>query len=104
MNSISFNALLLKISDQLSESQLAKIKFLCGDMIGKKDMEKIKNGIELFQILSERRKLGPDDMDYLLELLKQIQRQDLVDEVTRFQTCQMSTVNQPDPEENGNFT
>lgn len=104
MGSMEFNAFLLKISNQLSEEQLNNMKFLCRDTIGKRDMEQIKTGIGLFQILTERRKLGTDDMGLLRELLTQIQRYDLVDEVKYFETFQMSTVNQPDTKENGNFT
>uniref|UniRef100_A0A3Q4BJM5 Uncharacterized protein n=1 Tax=Mola mola TaxID=94237 RepID=A0A3Q4BJM5_MOLML len=96
----SFNAFLLKISNQLSEEQLNNMKFLCRDTIGKRDMEQIKTGIGLFQILTERRKLGTDDMGLLRELLTQIQRYDLVDKVKYFETFQMSTVNQPDTKEN----
>ncbi|XP_029353925.1 FAS-associated death domain protein isoform X2 [Echeneis naucrates] len=79
MNDSDFNANLLKISNQLSSEDLEKIKFLCQGLIGKKDQEKISSGQRLFQLLTERGKLGVGNTDYLSWLLINIQRPDLSD-------------------------
>ncbi|XP_071329003.1 FAS-associated death domain protein [Trachinotus anak] len=81
MNSSDFQAVLLKISDQLSSEELDKMKFLCQNVIGKKDLEKISTGSKLFQLLMERGKLGPDNTEYLSERLLNIQRHDLSDKL-----------------------
>lgn len=100
MSSIQFNAVLLDISNQLSDDQLYQIKFLCGD-IRKREMEKIDTGIKMFQVLTERGKLGADNKDYLCWLLRQIQRHDLSEKLDGFESQSGSTDNQPDKKENG---
>ncbi|KAM6950408.1 FAS-associated death domain protein [Lycodopsis pacificus] len=80
MSSLQFNGLLLEISNQLNEEQLGRIKFLCRD-IGKRALENIKNGTQLFQILTENGKLRADKTEYLSQLLKGIERSDLSDKL-----------------------
>ncbi|RVE73738.1 hypothetical protein OJAV_G00034440 [Oryzias javanicus] len=77
MSSETFNALLLDISNQLKEDDLTKMKFLLGDHVGKRDLEKITSGHGLFQVLRERTLLGPENRDFLNGLLKGIARYDL---------------------------
>ncbi|XP_024151492.1 protein FADD [Oryzias melastigma] len=77
MSSETFNALLLDISNQLKEDDLTKLKFLLGDRIGKRDLERISSGHDLFQAMRERELLGPEKRDLLNNLLKNIPRPDL---------------------------
>lgn len=97
MSSFDFNAVLLDISDRLSEEQIAKLKHLCQELIGKRSLEMIDSGIKLFQVLMERRKLAPDNREFLCELLTHIKREDLV----QILTTSGSTAAQPDNPENG---
>lgn len=101
MSSIQFNAVLLNISNQLSDDQLEQIKFMCRDMIRKREMETIDTGIKMFQVLTERGKLGADNKDYLCQLLREIQRHDLSEKLDGFESHSGSTDNQPDKKENG---
>ncbi|XP_075965981.1 FAS-associated death domain protein [Anarhichas minor] len=80
MSALQFNSLLLEISNQLNQEQLDRMKFLCKEF-GKGVLEKIKNGTQLFQLLSENMKLGPDQTEYLSQMLKCIQRNDLSDKL-----------------------
>lgn len=82
----------------LSNEQLNQLKFLCRDTVGKRELEKIDTGIKLFTVLMERGKLGDDNKDYLCQLLREIQRQDLCEKINAFQSV---TDSQPDVEENG---
>ncbi|XP_033847647.1 protein FADD [Periophthalmus magnuspinnatus] len=84
MSSLAFNTLLLDISSHLSKEQLESLKFLCGDVIRKRDQEKVDTGIKLFQMLMQRAKLGPDNTEYLSRLLTEVQRQDLRDKLQSF--------------------
>lgn len=93
----NFNAVLLNISDQLSEEQIVKLKHLCQHLIGKRSLEMIDSGIKLFQVLRERRKLAPDDTEFLCDLLTSIKREDLV----HILTTSGSTAALPDNPENG---
>ncbi|XP_076593027.1 FAS-associated death domain protein [Chaetodon auriga] len=99
MSSLQFNAVLLEISNQLSAEQLEQIKFLCRDMIRKRELETIDTGRKLFNILTERGRLGADNKECLCELLREIQRHDLSDKLNRFESQSGSTDNQPDDEE-----
>ncbi|XP_028257344.1 FAS-associated death domain protein [Parambassis ranga] len=85
MSSLKFNAVLLEISNNLSQSQLDNIKWLVRDVIGKRDQEQISTGLKLFQVLTERGKVSAQNTDYLSELLRQIHRQDLSDKLNQFE-------------------
>uniref|UniRef100_H3BYG2 Fas (tnfrsf6)-associated via death domain n=1 Tax=Tetraodon nigroviridis TaxID=99883 RepID=H3BYG2_TETNG len=84
MESLKFKAVLLEISDQLSEDQLENLKYLCQDEIGKRRMEKIDSGTKLFVVLKERGKLGEDSTEFLGQLLSEIHRDDLVEKLNAF--------------------
>uniref|UniRef100_A0A8C1YNM7 FAS-associated death domain protein n=1 Tax=Cyprinus carpio TaxID=7962 RepID=A0A8C1YNM7_CYPCA len=71
MDKSGFRAMLLAISDKLTEDNLTSLKFLCTD-IGKKRLEKINKGIDLFECLIEKTTIGPDNTELLRELLIQI--------------------------------
>ncbi|KAK5874580.1 hypothetical protein PBY51_019516 [Eleginops maclovinus] len=99
MSSLKFNSMLLDISDQLTDKQLEGMKFLCRDMVGKRDLEKISSGVRLFQLLTERGKLGADNTDILSGFLTHIQRQDLAGKLESFESQSGTTDNLPDKEE-----
>lgn len=94
-----FKALLLEISNQLSKDQLDKLKYLCQDEIGKRQTEKIDNGISLFTTLTERGKLGADNTELLGQLLSEIRREDLLQKLNAF--VNGSTPRHQDDTENG---
>ncbi|XP_029622911.1 FAS-associated death domain protein-like [Salmo trutta] len=78
----TFNSVLLKISGELVGDQLEKMKFLCIKEIGKNRLEKMTSGLQLFMVLMERNKLGPDNTVFLVSLLTDIGRLDLADKLT----------------------
>lgn len=99
MSSFEFNAILLEISNQLTKDQLEKIKFLCKDVVGKREQENIDTGSKLFQSLTEKSKLGVDNKEYLCRLLQGIQRHDLSDKLKHFVGQPDSPNSQPDEKE-----
>ncbi|XP_077375448.1 FAS-associated death domain protein [Festucalex cinctus] len=86
MDSLQFNALLLDISNQLSAEQLGSLKYLCGDKVGKRELEKIDSGCKLFQSLTEKGVLSQDNTELLSKLLKEIKRQDLSEKLNSLQS------------------
>ncbi|CAB1339486.1 unnamed protein product [Coregonus sp. 'balchen'] len=58
------------------------MKFLCLKEIGKNRLEKITSGFQLFMVLMERNKLGPENTVFLVSLLTDIGRIDLADKIT----------------------
>ncbi|XP_047219379.1 protein FADD [Girardinichthys multiradiatus] len=77
MSAAHLNVVLLEISNQLNNENLESLKFLVRSQIGKQKLERIKTGLQLFEVLIERGHLASDQTDYLANLLRQIHREDL---------------------------
>ncbi|NXE77007.1 FADD protein, partial [Cochlearius cochlearius] len=80
-----FWALLHSFSSSLSDSELASLKFLCRPHIGKRKLESVQSGIDLFSILLEQQGIARDDVAFLEDLLKNIKREDLLLQLKQFQ-------------------
>ncbi|KFV02575.1 Protein FADD, partial [Tauraco erythrolophus] len=79
-----FLALLHSFSLSLSDGELSSLKFLCRDKIGKRKLEAVRNGRELFNILLEQQLIASDNVSFLEGLLESIQRKDLVVQLKQF--------------------
>lgn len=104
MDNREFRAMLLDISGKLSEENLKDLKFLCSD-IGKKRLEKMSKGIDLFECLIEKTEIGPDNTERLRFLLNKIDQQvllEIIDDYERGVTA--STADALDPNERGLYT
>lgn len=86
MDLFQFKAVLLEISNQLTEDQLSKVKFLCQDHIGKRSLETIDSGTKLFTALGERGHLSPDHTELLGQMLQEVGRDDLFQILDAFVT------------------
>ncbi|XP_016339447.1 FAS-associated death domain protein-like [Sinocyclocheilus anshuiensis] len=84
MEKRGFRAMLLAISDKLTEDNLTSLKFLCTD-IGKKRLEKINKGIDLFECMIEKTAIGPDNTELLRELLIQIGQRVLLEIIDAYE-------------------
>uniref|UniRef100_UPI00398E943F FAS-associated death domain protein n=1 Tax=Pristiophorus japonicus TaxID=55135 RepID=UPI00398E943F len=80
-----FNVLLNDISQNLSKENLESLKFLCKPSIGKKKLESITSGNQLFQVLEELDQLSSKYPDELFVLLGNIKRPDLQNKLSAFQ-------------------
>ncbi|XP_056318943.1 protein FADD [Danio aesculapii] len=80
MDKRGFRAMLLEISDKLTDDNVAKLKFLCTD-IGKKRLERINTGIELFECLIEKTAIGPENTELLRELLDKVGQRVLIEKI-----------------------
>ncbi|NWH78699.1 FADD protein, partial [Piaya cayana] len=79
-----FLALLNSFSSNLSEIDLASIKFLCRDVIGKKKLESAQSARDLFSILMEQGQLSRHRVTFLESLLTAIKREDLLLQLKQF--------------------
>ncbi|KFQ38467.1 Protein FADD, partial [Mesitornis unicolor] len=79
-----FLTLLHSLSLSLSDSELASLKFLCQDKIGKRKLESVRSGRELFSILLEQQLITADDVAVLQGLLENIKRKDLISRLKQF--------------------
>lgn len=73
-----FLALLNSLSACLSASELHDLKFLCQDKIGKRKLESVQSGRELFNFLMEQQLISSHKVDLLKTMFKSIKREDLV--------------------------
>ncbi|CAM4576930.1 FAS-associated death domain protein [Caretta caretta] len=79
-----FLSLLHSFSMSLSDHDLSSLKFLCLDKIGKRKLESVKAGIDLFLILLEQREIAKEKVDFLQLMIKTIKREDLIIQLQEF--------------------
>lgn len=103
MDEGEFRAMLLTISNGLDQNTLDSLKFLCND-VGKKKLEKIKNGIELFECLIERGQIKSDDAEFLRSLLNRVHKTDLIKHIDNYVRGSTANANLLDASEQGNVT
>ena len=70
-----FRVLLLEISNELTKSDLADLKFLCRDVIQAGVAQNITRPFELFSLLEDRDKLSEGNRDFLASKLSAINKQ-----------------------------
>ncbi|KAI7814102.1 protein FADD [Triplophysa rosa] len=98
MDGGEFRAMLLTISNGLEQDTLDSLKFLCKD-VGKKKLEKIKNGIELFECLIERGQIKPDDTEFLRSILDRVAKTALIEHIDKYERGSTANANLLDPKE-----
>uniref|UniRef100_A0A8C5RHY6 FAS-associated death domain protein n=1 Tax=Laticauda laticaudata TaxID=8630 RepID=A0A8C5RHY6_LATLA len=92
-----FLDLLHSISRALSPAELKDLKFLCGSHIGKKKLEGVSSGNELFTILLEQEKIAPNDVGLLRHMLTCLHREDLLTQLEQYlNTAGRDPDHQPD--------
>ena len=67
-----FQRLLLLISEDITEEQLSKMKFLCDKLVSKSKLEKISKATGLFRELQEKEILSEFDTTFLESLLEDV--------------------------------
>lgn len=71
-NALSYRTLLLGISENITASDLEKLKFLCLDFIPDGELETIDSALKLFKALERRSKLAENDLTFLCYLLTNV--------------------------------
>ena len=72
-----FRLLLLEISNEITNEDLAKLKFLCGDVIPFRTLEGMSKPFELFIALQQGNLLSEQNREYLASKLSYVNRVDL---------------------------
>nr|XP_013050352.2 FAS-associated death domain protein [Anser cygnoides] len=79
-----FLTLLHSFSSSLSAGELRDLKFLCQDKIGKRKLESVQSGAELFNFLLEQQVISSHNVDFLKTMLMAIKREDLTTRLEHF--------------------
>ncbi|XP_064390312.1 FAS-associated death domain protein-like [Halichondria panicea] len=79
-----FSKLLASVSDGLGREDVRGIKNLCYDNIPARKREEIDNGLDIFQVLREKKVIAADNPAFLKELLTEIGRVDLAEKVDEY--------------------
>ncbi|ELV09477.1 FAS-associated death domain protein [Tupaia chinensis] len=80
-----FLVLLHSVSASLSSSELTELKFLCHGRVGKRKLERVESGLDLFSVLLEQNDLERERPDLLRELLTSLRRHDLLRRLDDFE-------------------
>uniref|UniRef100_A0A8C8ZHZ2 FAS-associated death domain protein n=1 Tax=Prolemur simus TaxID=1328070 RepID=A0A8C8ZHZ2_PROSS len=80
-----FLVLLHSVSASLSSSELTDLKFLCHRRVGKRKLERVQSGLDLFSVLLEQNDLEPGRTELLRELLTSLRRHDLLRRLDDFE-------------------
>ena len=67
-----FRLLLLEISNEITNADLAKLKFLCEDVIPSRTAEGISQPFELFRALEQRNLLSEQNREFLASKLSDV--------------------------------
>ncbi|XP_074132746.1 FAS-associated death domain protein [Sminthopsis crassicaudata] len=79
-----FLLVLQRISSNLSRKELEDMKFLCKMKIGKRKLNEIEQGTELFSCLMQQNLLSMSNTAFLVSMLQSLKREDLVQELASF--------------------
>lgn len=93
-----FLVLLHSVSTGLSNDELTELKFLCRSRVGKRKLERVQSGLDLFNVLLEQNELDSEHTELLRELLVSLRRQDLLQRLDGFEAGAAGRV---PPEERG---
>ena len=83
-----FNAFLVSIAEEITEEELKEMKYLCArqknnNYLPRGKLDAIKNPHEFLSFLHQRDKICPEDVSYLVWLLKRVGCTDLADSIEK---------------------
>lgn len=95
-----FLVLLHSVSAGLASEELTQLKFLCRDRVGKRKLERVQSGLDLFSVLMEQSELDRANTALLRFLLESLRRQDLLQRLDAFVDGAVAGAD-ADPEQRG---
>ena len=65
------------ISEKLSGENLEHMKFIMGEHLPNRDLQKVEKATKLFELMMQHKKLSETNLDPLVQLLIDVKRKDL---------------------------
>ena len=78
MDRFTFRQHLYWISNQLSSQEVENLKFMCNDVVPRRQLERIRSGFDLFCVLEGKNLIFPTDVEFLKEILETVGKDHLV--------------------------
>ena len=79
-----YRKILFHLSEQITSDELKKLKYLCIDFIPTSKLERITQAMDLFTELEYQEKLSDTNFSLLKDLLKQLERRNLLSLIDKF--------------------
>ena len=79
--SFTYRKHLFRLSNKLNDSDIVNLKFLCGDVVAKRVLERVTSGYELFLALEGVNRLSATNLDFLELVMENISKAHLVQEL-----------------------
>ena len=78
MDLFTFRKHLYWISNQLSSQEVENLKFMCNDMVPRRQLERLRSGFDLFCVLEGKDLISTTKVDFLEEILETVGKDHLV--------------------------
>ena len=69
-----YRDMLIDLAECIDDRALERMKFKCGNEVKKRESEEITTPLQLFTALEQRERLGPQNTEFLKQLLKTCMR------------------------------
>ena len=78
MDLFTFRKHLYWISNQLSSQEVENLKFMCNDVVPRRQLERLRSGFDLFCVLEGKNFFSPTNIEFLKEILETVGKDHLV--------------------------
>ncbi|XP_052069935.1 FAS-associated death domain protein-like [Mytilus californianus] len=90
MGDMEFNSMLIDVAKHLNEDDMKRMKFLCKDIVKKRDMEKVETPLDLFTELQSREKLTVNDSSFLKQILNKCEKLNAIGVIEQFENNRLN--------------
>ncbi|CAG2221198.1 FADD [Mytilus edulis] len=84
MGDMEFNSMLIDVAKHLTADDIHRMKFMCKDIVKKRDMEKVETALDLFTELQSREKLTANNTSFLKQLLDKCEKLNAISVIEQF--------------------
>ncbi|VDI34998.1 FAS-associated death domain protein [Mytilus galloprovincialis] len=90
MGDMEFNSMLIDVAKHLNDDDIHRMKFMCKDIVKKRDMEKVETALDLFTELQSREKLTANNTSFLKQLLDKCEKFNAIRVIDQFENNRLN--------------